>query len=141
MKTLTVSTKIKGDLQNVWEYYTNPEHITRWNFATPEWQCPRAENDVRVGGMLKSRMEAKDGSMGFDFIATYTQVSLMTHLTYVLEDQRKVAVFFDQDGDFVELINTFEAESSNSLEMQQQGWQAILDNFKEYSEKKFKQLC
>ncbi|MGB5820761.1 MAG: SRPBCC domain-containing protein [Saonia sp.] len=134
MKAITVQTKINDTLEKVWDRYTKPGHIIHWNFATPEWRCPTANNDVRVGGVLNTRMEAKDGSMGFDFIATYTQVKPMVHLEYSLEDNRKVNVFFAQDGNMVTVTGTFEPEKSNPEEMQQQGWQSIMDNFKKYVE-------
>ncbi len=134
MKTVTVQTIINSDLKKVWNYWTTPKHITNWNFATSEWHCPSAENDLTVGGKFSSRMEAKDGSMGFDYSGTYTKIEPLSIIEYTLEDGRKVGINFKQKGDAIEVIETFDVEDTNTLEQQRQGWQAILDNFKAYTE-------
>lgn len=118
-----------------WDCYTGPGHIVHWNFASPDWCCPSAENDVAVGGRYKARMEAKDGSMGFDFEGIYTSVDLGKGLTYRLEDGRSVSVRFspDQGGTLVEV--QFDPEAQNPQDLQRVGWQAILNNFKRYAER------
>jgi uncharacterized protein YndB with AHSA1/START domain len=131
---IIVQSAIHADVVKIWEYYNQPEHITKWNFADPLWHCPSAKNDLRVGGKYVARMEAKDGSFGFDFSATYTEVIEHEKIAYRLDDGRDVEIIFDnQDGTtFVTL--TFDAENQNPPEVQKQGWQAILDNFKKYAE-------
>jgi len=131
---ITVSAIVNAPVQKVWEYWTNPKHITRWNNASDEWHTPRAENDLRVGGKFLSRMEARDGSMGFDFIGKYSKVEPHRLIKYTLEDDRKVQVSFDPDGDRTTVTEVFDAEHENSVELQQTGWQAILDSFKKYVE-------
>ena len=106
----------------------------RWNNASPDWHTPRAENDLRVGGRFLSRMEAKDGSAGFDFTGIYDAVVPMERIAYTMDDGRKAAITFAPEGEGTHIAVTFDPESENSLEMQQSGWQAILDNFKKYAE-------
>lgn len=130
---LTVKAIVQAEKNKVWDYYTNPNHIIHWNFADPSWHCPSAENDMRVGGIYNARMEAKDGSFGFDFNAIYTEVSLGNNFTYGMTD-RMVNVQFIEQGTDTEVIVTFDAENENPLELQQAGWQAILNNFKNYTE-------
>ncbi len=110
------------------------EHIIHWNNASDDWHTPKAENDLREGGTFTSRMEAKDGSMGFDFGGTYTKVVLNKTIEYAMSDGRKVSIVFDSRGGHTHITETFDPESENSREMQQQGWQAIIDNFKKYAE-------
>lgn len=132
--TITVETIVHSPVECVWEYWTEPVHITRWNQASDDWHTPYAENDLRVGGKFVSRMEAKDGSFGFDFGGVYDEVSLNESISYQIADGRKVKiVFISQDTD-TQIIQSFEAEESNPIEMQQAGWQAILDKFKKYAE-------
>lgn len=131
---ISVQANVMADAKKVWDYYTNPKHITQWNFASPDWQCPKAENDLRVGGKYSARMEAKDGSWGFDFEATYTEVVNQKTFTYVLGDGRSATVDFETLGNQTNVNVTFDAETENSEEMQRGGWQAILDNFKKYAE-------
>lgn len=134
LKSLTVATEVKAPVESVWECWTAPSHITQWNNASADWHTPRAENDVRVGGRFLSRMEAKDGSMGFDFEGTYNEVTPNKLLAYTMPDGRKVSISFDAQGDKTVVTETFDAESTHSLEMQRSGWQAILDNFKKHVE-------
>ncbi len=134
MNKITIKTQVKGNVQQVWNAYTNPQHIINWNFATPEWHCPAATNDLRIGGEYFTRMEAKDGSFGFDFKAIYKEVKPEQSFVYVLEDGREVSVSFTPQGDTTEIVIVFDPESQNPIEMQQAGWQAILDNFKRYAE-------
>jgi uncharacterized protein YndB with AHSA1/START domain len=131
---ITVQTPIQADVQKVWDYYTKPEHMTQWNFAADDWHCPKAENDLRPGGKLKSRMEAKDGSFGFDFEATYDEVQEPKKISYTMGDGRRATTLFEGNGGNTNLTITFDAENQNPVEMQQQGWQAILNNFKKYTE-------
>lgn len=130
---ITVATKISAELNKVWTYYTSPNHIINWNFADPSWHCPAAENDLRIGGTYKARMEAKDGSFGFDFEAIYTHVSEGKSFTYEFGG-RKATVQFNEMDKQTEVVITFDAETENSIELQQEGWQAILTNFKNYTE-------
>lgn len=131
---ITIETTIAADIKKVWDYYNKPERITKWNFAIDSWQCPSAENDLRVGGKLKSRMEAKDGSFGFDFEATYDEVLDHKRIVYTIADGRKVETDFSDLGGTTKIVTVFEAESENPVEMQKGGWQAILDNFKKFTE-------
>jgi len=131
---ITVETTVNAPVDQVWKFWTAPEHITQWNFAADSWHSPTAENDLRPGGRFVSRMEAKDGSMGFDFEGVYDEVKTNELIAYTLGDDRKVTVKFQDQGNQTKVVETFEAESQNSLELQQGGWQAILDNFKKYVE-------
>ena len=132
--TITVETTIKAPVAKVWEYWSKPEHITKWCNASDDWHTPRAENDLREGGSFSSRMEAKDGSMGFDFGGIYDVVRNHQYIEYTMGDGRKVNITFTSQGNKTKLVESFEAESTNPVEMQRGGWQAILDNFKKYTE-------
>lgn len=131
---ITVQSTINAPVEKVWEYWNNPEHITKWCAASDDWHTPRSENDIRTGGKFSSRMEAKDGSFGFDFGGVYDAVTENSLIEYTIGDGRKVKIDFIPDGDSTKVIETFEAESANPEEMQRAGWQAILDNFKKYTE-------
>ncbi|MGN6195012.1 MAG: SRPBCC family protein [Ginsengibacter sp.] len=133
-KTITVSAIVHAPIEKVWRYWTTPENIMEWNSASEDWHTPRSENDLRVGGKFFSRMEAKDGSFGFDFGGVYDGVIEHKLISYTMGDGRKVEVNFWDEGDDTKIIETFEAESTNSFEQQQFGWQSILDNFKKYTE-------
>lgn len=131
---ITVEAIINAPVEKVWQYWTEPKHIVQWNSASPEWHTPRAENDLQVGGKFISRMEARDGSAGFDFEGIYNEVKNHQLIEYSLLDGRKVKVVFDgQDGQTT-ITETFDADSTYSIEMQQGGWQVILNNFKKYVE-------
>jgi uncharacterized protein YndB with AHSA1/START domain len=132
---INVKTHIASAIHTVWNRYTEPDHIIHWNFASNDWHCPTAENDLRPGGKLKSRMEAKDGSFGFDFEATYDTVIPNQLLEYTLGDGRKVSTRFVSDQAGVMIETVFDAEMEHPVEMQAQGWQAILDHFKKYTER------
>lgn len=134
MEKITIQSTINAPIAKVWEFWTAPDHITKWNFASDDWHCPRAENDLKVGGTLKSRMEAKDGSFGFDFEATYDEVVDQKKIIYTMSDGRKVDNVFEDLGDSTKVTTVFEAEGENPVEMQRDGWQAILNNFKAYAE-------
>jgi uncharacterized protein YndB with AHSA1/START domain len=133
---ITVQTTVKADLDKVWESWTKPEHITQWNFASEDWCCPNATNDLKSGGKFNWRMEAKNGSVGFDFTGTYDKIIDQKLITYKIEDGRTVEIQFEQKAYEVNVKETFEAEGTNSDEMQRDGWQAILGNFKRYVESK-----
>ena len=135
MEKITVRNKIDKPVGTVWNLYTDPSHIVKWNTATAEWHTPRAENDLRKGGRFLSRMEARDGSMGFDFSGTYDEVEKHERIEYTLDDGRKVLVTFGSKGDSTEVTVSFDPESTNPVEMQRGGWQAILDSFKLYADK------
>ncbi|SHM97823.1 Uncharacterized conserved protein YndB, AHSA1/START domain [Cyclobacterium lianum] len=134
MKKIGVSTTVASDMDRVWEYWTKPEHIIHWNFATDEWHCPRVENELKANAKFSWRMEAKDGSMGFDFEGVYDKIIKNELITYRMTDGRKVAIVFTERDNAVHIEETFEAEGTNSDEQQRAGWQAILDNFKKYVE-------
>ena len=131
-----IQTKIQAPLAAVWDAYNNPGDIQQWNHPSPEWHCPSSENDLRTGGRFKSRMEALDGSFGFDFEGVYTEVLPMQSIKYRLADNRDVAIRFSEAGNATLMDIDFEAETTNPVDMQQQGWQAILDSFKNHVENK-----
>ena len=131
---VTVSTLINAPVDKVWKAWSTPEDIMQWNNASDDWHSPSSENDLRTGGTFKTRMEAKDGSMGFDFGGTYDDVQTNKLIAYTMGDGRKVKVTFESQGNQTLVTETFEAESQNPVEMQRGGWQAILDNFKKYAE-------
>jgi uncharacterized protein YndB with AHSA1/START domain len=131
---ITVENTINAPVQKVWDYWTNPEHITKWNSASDDWHTTCAENDLRPGGKFSSRMEAKDGSMGFDFWGTYDAVKNNEYIESTMGDGRKLKVRFSAEGNSTKVTESFEPENENPRELQQGGWQAILDNFKKYTE-------
>ena len=131
---ITVETTINAPIEKVWQYFTKPEHITQWNNASDDWHSPRAENDLRPGGTFVYRMEAKDGSFGFDFGGVYDVVKNNEYIEYTMGDGRKVKIIFSPQGNTTKVVESFEAENTHSLEMQQGGWQNILDNFKKHTE-------
>lgn len=131
---ITVETTVNAPVEKVWKLWSAPEHITKWNTASDDWYTPRAENDLRPGGKFSARMEAKDGSFGFDFGGVYDTVKQHELIEYTIGDGRKVSVKFDGKGNETHVTETFEAEGTNPIEMQRGGWQAILDNFKKYTE-------
>jgi len=131
---VTVESTIQAPVEKVWETWTQPKHITQWCNASEDWQAPRAENDLREGGSFITRMEAKDGSMGFDFGGVYDAVRKNEYIEYTMADGRKVQITFYPKGKETKVVESFEAESQNPVELQKGGWQAILDNFKKYTE-------
>lgn len=132
---ITVSATIEAPVARAWDCYTNPDHITNWNFATDDWQCPTAYNDLRPGGKYSARMEAKDGSFGFDFEAIYDVVVPHSELSYTMGDGRQATTLFESQGNETKVTTTFDAENENPVDMQQQGWQMILNNYKKYTER------
>ena len=131
---ITVETTVNAPIGKVWKYWTEPKHIMNWNNASPDWHTPAAENDLRIDGTFKSTMAAKDGSMSFDFGGKYTDVKTNEKIEYTLGDDRKVKVSFSDEGKGIKIVESFEAEGTNPIEMQKGGWQAIIDNFKKYTE-------
>jgi uncharacterized protein YndB with AHSA1/START domain len=130
---ITVQTTVNAEAKKIWDYYNNPKHIIHWNFADLSWHCPSAENDMRIGGTYKARMEAKDGSFGFDFESIYTDIKEGQEFTYEFGG-RLATVQFNALDSQTEIVVTFDPESQNPIEMQKDGWQAILNNFKNYTE-------
>lgn len=131
---ITVEALINAPLEKVWIFWTNPAHIVKWNNASDDWHTPRAENDLRTGGKFLSRMEAKDGSAGFDFVGIYDKVLTHSLIEYTMEDGRKVKIEFADVNGATKVTETFDAETQNSVELQRNGWQSILNNFKKYTE-------
>lgn len=133
-RTISVKRTVKAPVEKVWLYWTTPEHIKNWNFASNDWHTPSAKNDLRENGKFSYRMEAKDGSAGFDFEGIYNEVVPHSSIVYTIEDGRKVHVRFQQEGENTRIEEDFDAENSHPEEMQKQGWQAILDQFGNYVE-------
>ena len=133
LEKITIKATVLANTQKVWDYYTQPEHITKWNFADPSWHCPKASNDMKIGGRYIARMEAKDGSFGFDFEAIYTEINESKNFSYEFGG-RSVTVEFMTTDEQTEVVVTFDPETENSIELQRNGWQSILDNFKKYTE-------
>lgn len=134
MTRITVQISIQSNIDKVWEYWTKPEHITHWNFASEDWSCPNAENDLKPNGKFCWRMEAKDGSMGFDFTGVYDKITDKAFISYKIQDGRQVDIEFIQNSDSIDLRETFDPENIHTEEQQRAGWQAILENFKKYVE-------
>lgn len=134
MLKFAIQTTVKSSIEKVWAAWTTPADINQWNAASDDWHNPRSTNDLRVGGKFSYRMQAKDGSMGFDFEGTYTKIVHEELIEYVLEDGRCVSVAFESASKGIAVVEKFDAEDSNSAEMQRQGWQSILDRFGSYVE-------
>ena len=133
MEPIKIDIVILASVHKVWDYFNLPEHIVNWNFANEDWHCPKATNDLRVGGRLESRMEAKDGSFGFDFEAIYTEINVGKSFIYEFGG-RTANVSFQKQNNQTEIIVEFDPENENPIEMQKTGWQSILNNFKKYLE-------
>jgi uncharacterized protein YndB with AHSA1/START domain len=131
---ITIKTSVNASIEKVWQYWTEPKHVEKWNNASDDWHTPHAENDLRVGGKFLSRMEAKDGSFGFDFEGIYSDIIPFQTIKYGLADGREVEIMFKGKEETTEIIEIFDAENENPMELQQGGWQAILNNFKKYAE-------
>ncbi len=134
MQTVKISTVVKAPAARVWQSWTTPKHITKWNHANDDWHSPAAENDLTVGGEFIYRMESKDGKTGFDFSGIYEEIEAEKLLKYKLENDRKVTVKFTEEDGKTTVTQIFEPEDENSVETQKAGWQSILDNFKKYTE-------
>lgn len=133
-KKITVQVTVNANSKKVWDYYTNPTHVVKWNFADPSWHCPSVENDMKIGGTYKARMEAKDSSFGFDFEAVYKELEIGKSFTYAFGDREATVEFVDVNDNQTNVIVTFDPENENPIEMQKGGWQSILNNFKNYVE-------
>jgi uncharacterized protein YndB with AHSA1/START domain len=131
---ITIDALVKAPINKVWELWTSPNHITKWSFASDDWHAPSASNDLKVGGKFTTRMEAKDGSFGFDFWGTYDEIVPNKKIAYTMGDGRKAHISFTETADGVNITEGFEAEDENPVEMQQGGWQMILNNFKKHVE-------
>lgn len=131
---ITIQVTVDASMEKAWEAWVEPKHIVNWGFASPDWHCTKAENDLQPGGNFVSRMEAKDGSFGFDFGGVYQNVEKHKLISYILDDTRKVEIVFKEQDGKVLIVQTFEAESENPIEMQRNGWQAIMYNYKKYTE-------
>ena len=131
---LTVEATVNAPVDKVWEYWTDPKHVVNWNHASEDWHSPYAQNDLRAGGKFLFRMEARDGSQGFDFSGVYDEVQPHKAISFVMGDGRKVKTLFFSQGNKTKIVETFDAENVYSPEQQRSGWQAILDNFKSYAE-------
>lgn len=131
---ITIKTTIQQSLDTIWKLWTEPAHIKNWNHASDDWHTTDSTNDLQTGGKFSSIMAAKDGSVSFDFCGTYDAVIIQKELKITLSDDRKMEVHFSGDENSSQVIEIFEAETENSLELQKSGWQAILDNFKKYAE-------
>lgn len=131
---ITVETDIHADIRKVWSYWSEPDHITKWTFASSDWHAPYAENDLKTGGSFKTTMAAKDGSFSFDFEGVYSDVIDYKLIQYEIAYGRKVKITFEENDGITKVIETFDPENQNSIEMQRTGWQSILDNFKKYTE-------
>jgi uncharacterized protein YndB with AHSA1/START domain len=134
MQAITVETFVRAPLEKLWEYWTRPEHITQWNFATDGWHCPKAENDLRIGGEFKYRMAARDDSYAFDFRGRYDDIEPGICITCTLADGRKMEVKFEKMEGGTKVTESFDPEDENPADLQKEGWQAILDNFRKYAE-------
>ena len=134
MESITIKATINAPIEKVWKFWSSPEHITQWYFASEDWHAPKAENDFRTGGKFLTRMEAKDGSFGFDFEGRYELVKTNELISYTLIDERRVTITFTEVGKSTQVIETFDAENENHIDMQSAGWQNILNNFKHYTE-------
>ncbi|HWN88168.1 MAG TPA: SRPBCC family protein [Chitinophagaceae bacterium] len=131
---VTVEATVNAPVEKVWKTWSEPQHIKQWCAASDDWHAPKAENDLKTGGTFSTRMEAKDGSFGFDFGGVYDNVKKNELIEYTMGDGRKVRVAFTPSGDTTKIVETFDAETTNPVDMQRTGWQAILDNFKKYTE-------
>ena len=131
---ITIKSSIHAPIEKVWSFWNNVDHIVKWNTASPDWHTPKAENDLKIGGKFNYRMEAKDGTFGFDFWGIYDVIKPNETIEYTAGDGRKVKISFTQKGEETLIVQDFEAENVNSIEQQKTGWQTILDNFKQYVE-------
>jgi uncharacterized protein YndB with AHSA1/START domain len=134
MSIITVNALVNASLETVWDSWTNPKHIVNWNFASDDWHAPAAKNDLSIGGAFAYTMAAKDGSFSFDFTGKFTEITPNKSISYILDDDRKVDITLELFEGQVMVIESFEAETQNPEDLQKTGWQAILDNFKKYTE-------
>ncbi|MDW7659901.1 MAG: SRPBCC domain-containing protein [Bacillota bacterium] len=133
-KKVQIGAKINENVQKVWDHYTEPRHVMQWNHASEDWHCPSAENDLREGGRFRYTMASRDGKVSFDFEGKYEKIEPFNRIVYILDDGRTVDVHFESQKEGTDVNIEFDAEGENSIDMQRQGWQAILNNFKKYVE-------
>lgn len=131
---ITVESTVNAPIEKVWKFWTLPEHIITWSYASDDWHSPYADNDLQTGGKFKTTMAAKDGSFSFDFTGVYTHIEENSQIAYLIDDGRTVNIVFSTEGNATKITETFEAEEMNPVDMQRGGWQAILDNFKKLVE-------
>ncbi len=131
-----VNTTVNAPIAEVWKKFNTPSDIQQWNQASPDWHCPKAENEFIVGGLFSYTMAAKDDSFSFDFSGHFEEIEPESKLVYLIDDGRKVEVLFSEKDGLTHVEESFEPETTNPETMQQQGWQAILDSFKDYVERK-----
>ncbi len=129
---IKIDVLVEGTLEHAWNCFTQPEHIVNWNAASEDWCCPSAHSDLKAGGSFSYRMEARDGSMGFDFSGKFNEVDFQRHILILLDDNRSLEVWFEAVDGGIRVTEEFEAENMNPVELQQQGWQAILNSYKNY---------
>ncbi len=134
LQRITVAAEIQAPLKKVWNAWSNPEAIKQWNQASADWHTTEAENDLSEGGQFRYHMAAKDGSAGFDLKGTYITIDEFEYIEYELEDGRQVGISFNEEDGVTSVTETFEAENQHSPELQQQGWQAIMNSFKQFVE-------
>lgn len=131
---ITVSALVNKPVADVWNTWTDPKHITQWCAASDDWHCPKAANDLKTGGKFSSTMAARDGSFSFDFEGVYDDVQLHERIAYTMGDGRTCEILFTTENGGTRVVESFDAESQNPVEMQRGGWQAILDRFKAHTE-------
>lgn len=135
-EVITISEFVRKPVEEVWEYFTNPLHIINWNFATDNWYCPHAENELKANGKFSYTMSSKDGKISFNFSGTFKEIIYLKYISYYLDDGRFVEISFDQAPQGVLIKQTFEAEKVYPIELQKNGWQAIFKNFRIYVERR-----
>jgi uncharacterized protein YndB with AHSA1/START domain len=131
---ITVKVTVNAPIQKAWDYWTKPEHIMEWSFASDDWEAPAAANDLAIGGTFSTTMAAKDGSVEFEFGGTYTNIVDLKEISYSMDDGREVTILFSTEGSTVTITETFDPENENPRDMQREGWQSILNNYKKYVE-------
>ncbi len=131
---ISINANVHSTIGKVWKTWTNPAHVKQWNQASQDWHTTQAENNLEVGGKFCYRMEAKDGSFAFDFCGIYDIIDFQKQISYTMGDGRKANIYFEVLENGISITEKFEAESENPIEMQEMGWQAILNNFKKYTE-------
>lgn len=131
---ITIQAEVAVEKSKLWDFYTLPEHIIHWNFADPSWHCPRASNDMIIGGEYHARMEAKDGSFGFDFIAKYSEINFCENFIYGFAGREVIVSFTEISANKTLITIIFDPETENPVDLQRTGWQMILNNFKNYAE-------
>jgi uncharacterized protein YndB with AHSA1/START domain len=132
---ISIDVLVHAPIDTAWLYWTSPEHIIHWNFASPDWHCPEASSDLTPGGRFSYRMASRDEQYAFDFSGQFTHVEPNSRISFTLDDGRQVHISFEQRGDDTHVLQEFEPENMNPQELQRDGWQAIMNNYKQYTEK------